>query len=255
MSKVFESIKEWSVFRKGSLSSVKSIGFTPTMGCLHEGHCSLIKKSISENDFSVLSIFVNETQFTDKSSYKNYPRAIQEDLEIARREKVDSVIFPASNEMYPDSFHYKVVEDNISLFREGIYRPGHFTGMLTVVLKLLNIVRPHRAYFGEKDYQQYELIKGMKEAFFIDTEIILCSIIRNKNGIALSSRNRNLSREQMELAEHFPLLLSSKQLSPEQITVKLKKLGFKVNYIEEVNGRRYGSVQIGETTLIDNFLV
>uniref|UniRef100_A0A3B0JIN9 Pantothenate synthetase n=1 Tax=Wolbachia endosymbiont of Aleurodicus dispersus TaxID=1288877 RepID=A0A3B0JIN9_9RICK len=254
MPKVFQSIKEWKSFRDTSLPK-KSIGFIPTMGCLHEGHCSLIKKSVLENDFSVLSIFVNETQFADKSSYKNYPRAIQEDLEISRYEKVDAVILPTSNEIYPDGFHYKIVESNISLLREGTYRPGHFIGMLTVVLKLLNIVRPNKAYFGEKDYQQYELIKGMREAFFIDTEIIPCSIIRDKNGIALSSRNRNLSKEEMELTKHFPLLLSSKQFSPEQIKAKLKALGFKVNYIEEANGRRYGSVQIGETTLIDNFLV
>ncbi|WCR54436.1 MAG: Pantothenate synthetase [Wolbachia endosymbiont of Ctenocephalides orientis wCori] len=255
MLKVFKAVKEWTTFRKSSLSNMKSIGFVPTMGCLHDGHSSLIKRSVSENDFSVLSIFVNKTQFPEKSGYENYPRTIQEDLEIAEREKVDAVILPADDEMYQDGFHFKVIEDNISLVREGMYRPGHFTGMLTVVLKLLTIVEPNKAYFSEKDYQQYELISGMKEAFFINAEIIPCPIIRDKNGVALSSRNRNLSKKQMDLAKHFPLLLSSKQFSPKQISIKLEELGFKVNYIEEVNGRRYGSVKIGETILIDNFLV
>ncbi|CAH1982555.1 unnamed protein product [Acanthoscelides obtectus] len=120
-------------------------------------------------------------------------------------------------------------------------------------MKLLNIVKAQNAYFGEKDYQQYELVKGMKEAFFIDTEIVPCPTERDENGIALSSRNRRLTKEQMNVVKNFPLLLSSKHLSPNEITEKLKALGFKVNYIEDTNNRRYGSVQIGDINLIDNF--
>ncbi|WFW29837.1 MAG: pantoate--beta-alanine ligase [Wolbachia endosymbiont of Menacanthus eurysternus] len=254
MLKIFNLIEEWKTF-KNSLLNNTTIGFIPTMGCLHEGHCSLIARSVLENDFSILSIFINKTQFSEKSDYENYPKTISEDLKIAEREKVNAVIIPTHNDIYPDGFRYKVIENNTSLVREGIYRPGHFTGMLTVVLKLLTIIGANKAYFGEKDYQQYELIKGMKEAFFINTEIIPCPTIRDKNGIALSSRNRNLNKKQINLAKNFPLLLSSKQLSSNQIKIELEKLGFKVNYIEEINGRRYGSIRIGKTTLIDNFLI
>lgn len=252
--KVFESIAEWIVFRK-TISDAKSIGFIPTMGCLHDGHRSLMRRSVSENDFSVLSIFVNGTQFADKSSCENYPKPIEDDLALAKREKIDAVILPKHVEMYADGFRYKVVEDSVSLVREGTYRPGHFTGVLTVILKFFTIVRPHKAYFGEKDYQQYELISGMKKAFFIDTDVVLCPVIRDKNGIALSSRNRMLNEEQMELVKHFPLILSSKEYTSEQVGLKLGELGFKVHYIEEANGRRYGSVQIGDISLIDNFVV
>jgi pantoate--beta-alanine ligase len=189
MAQVFKTISEWREFRKSEIFKGISLGFVPTMGALHDGHISLFNRSVKENDKSVASIFVNPTQFNDKEDLKNYPRNFDEDYRKLADAGVDYIIFPEYNDMYNDDFRYEVNEKELSKILCGASRPGHFTGVLTVVLKLLNIVKAGRAYFGEKDYQQYLLIKGMTEAFFIDTQIVPGAIVREADGLAMSSRN------------------------------------------------------------------
>ena len=154
---------------KGAPSRLQ-IGFVPTMGNLHQGHLSLLERCCTENDISVLSIFINPTQFNNKNDYTNYPQTLEQDLALAEKAKVDYILMPTYSELYPDDFAYQVSETKISQELEGKFRPGHFTGMLTVVLKLLLLVKAHRAYFGEKDYQQLQLIRGMAKSFFLETE-------------------------------------------------------------------------------------
>ena len=158
---------------------------------------------------------------------------------------------PEYKDIYPDNYEYKVIESNFSKILCGKFRPGHFDGVLTVVLKLLNLVKPNRAYFGEKDYQQLKLIEGMVKAFFIDTKIVSLPTVRTKDGLALSSRNIRLSEEQKIKAIEFPKSLAS-SLSNEKIKSHLRKKGFKVEYIEQIDNRRFGAVYLGNVRLIDN---
>lgn len=161
---------------------------------------------------------------------------------------------PDLNEIYPDDYTYIVEEKKISKDLCGATRPGHFTGVLTVVMKLLNIVKADRAYFGEKDYQQLQLIKNMVKAFFIDTEIVPCPIIRENNGLALSSRNRLLNEEQKEIA---PLLYKTlnKNIDLKQMQNELSQLGFKVDYLEKKWGRVFVAAFLGNVRLIDNVTI
>lgn len=251
MTKIIKSISEWKQLKKSYAFKEKKIGFVPTMGALHSGHISLIETCINENDISVVSIFINPTQFNDPKDLQNYPRTFAADLKLLNELKVDFLFYPDYNEIYEDNFKYRVVESELSKILCGAFRPGHFEGVLTVVLKLLNIIQPDRAYFGEKDYQQYKLIDGMCRAFFLDVEIIPCPIVREDDGLAMSSRNLLLKSEERAHAVNFPKLLQSNK-SPQQIKAELENLGFKVDYIEEIEGRRFGAVHLGKVRLIDN---
>lgn len=228
----------------------KTIGFVPTMGNLHAGHLSLCEKAVSENDITVVSIFVNPTQFNQQSDFELYPRTIQQDKTLLAG-KVDYLFLPDAESMYSDGYQIKIVESDIANTLEGEYRPGHFTGMLTVVMKLLNLVGPSRAYFGEKDFQQLLLIKRMVSALFLPIEIISCKTVRADDGLALSSRNSRLNTEQRKLAKEFPQLLMS-GLNCEEIKNQLTRLGFKVDYIIDQWQRRLGAVWIDNVRLIDN---
>lgn len=228
-----------------------SIGFVPTMGTLHEGHLSLIRESKKNNDITVVSIFVNPTQFNDKNDYKNYPNKHAEDILHLASLKVDYIFTPTKRSIYNDNYAYQIIENNFSKELCGAARPGHFEGVLTIVMKLLNIVQPTRAYFGEKDYQQYMLIKGMAEAFHMDVEIISLPTIREDDGLAMSSRNLLLGNAERKKAPHFAKLLKS-NLSDEEVKTNLEKEGFKVDYITTQNGRRFGAVFLGNVRLIDN---
>lgn len=251
MTKIIKTISEWKNIRLSKELENKQIGFVPTMGALHKGHVSLIEKCVQENDISIVSIFVNPTQFNDPNDLKNYPRTFESDYDLLNNLNVDFLFYPSYEEIYSDNFKYRIVENELSKILCGAFRPGHFEGVLTVVMKLFNIIRPHKAYFGEKDYQQYKLIDGMCKAFFMDIEIIPCPIIRDEDGLALSSRNFLLSEEERKLASNFPLLLMSNK-SNQQIRKELEELGFKVDYIEEIEGRRFGAVHVGKVRLIDN---
>ncbi|OEH46993.1 Pantothenate synthetase [Legionella parisiensis] len=159
------------------------------MGNLHAGHASLFLTSKKENDHTASSLFINPTQFNQAEDFKHYPRTLDADLKIMEDSGVDFCILPDEKSIYADGYNYQVHEHQLCQLMEGAHRPGHFNGVLTVVMKLLNLVKPHRAYFGEKDYQQYSLIHGMAKAFFMDTEIKACPTIREASGLAYSSRN------------------------------------------------------------------
>jgi len=250
---IVKSIKEIKSIIKALNND--SIGLVPTMGNLHQGHVSLIKKSLRGNDKTILTIFVNPTQFNNKEDLDNYPITLGEDQRLAEKLGVDILFLPQYEEIYPDNFSFKVINDtNFSKIFEGKYRPNHFTGVLTVVLKLLLITRPNKAYFGEKDYQQLKLVQDMTKAFFLETEIICCKTIRNSDDLPLSSRNNRLSSCGLNKAALFSRLLNS-DLSTQEIKNKLVHEGFKVEYIEEYNSRRLGAVEFENVRLIDNIEV
>ncbi len=248
--KIFKRISNWQNERKHILDD-KTIGFVPTMGALHEGHFSLIKRSIEENDFTIVSIYVNPTQFNNKDDFENYPNTFDQDIEALENLKVDYCIFPSFDQIYRDKYKYKISENDLSSKLCGAHRPGHFDGVLTIVMKLLNIAKADKAYFGEKDYQQYLLIKGMADAFFMDTEIISLPTIRTNNGLAISSRNKRLTEKELQKALEFPKLLKS-NFNDEEIKEKLTAQGFIVDYIETIDKRRFGAVHLGKVRLIDN---
>lgn len=250
MSVIINSAADWKHILS-NLKSNKNIGFVPTMGALHEGHLSLVDKCAVENDITVVSIFVNPTQFNDPNDLKNYPRNFQYDQKLLDTHNVDYIFYPDYKEIYHDNYRYKVQEIEFSKKLCGASREGHFDGVLTVVMKLLNIIEPNNAYFGEKDYQQYLLIDGMTKSFFMKTKIIPCQTVRSKDGLAHSSRNELLTPEQREIAPLFAKLLKS-NLSVEEIKNELNKSDFKVDYIEDIGGRRFGAVWLGKVRLIDN---
>ena len=232
-------------------SHKKSVGFVPTMGALHAGHESLFKKSVSENDITVASVFINRTQFNNPDDYKNYPRSIETDLQMLEKTGVDIVFLPKYEEIYNDDYRYRILENSQSKILCGTSRPGHFEGVLTIVLKLLNIVSPTRAYFGEKDYQQYLLIDGLCKSFFIDVEIIPCPTVREKDGLAMSSRNLLLTSEERKIAPNFSKILRNAK-SAALAKAQLEELGFKVDYVEDLYKRRFAAVFLGKVRLIDN---
>ena len=247
--KIIKTPEEMMALRK-SLEG-KTIGFAPTMGGLHNGHLSLINKSKSENEVTVVSVYLNETQFNDKNDLLTYPSNFEDDVKLLENAGVDYLFAPDYKVMYPDNYRYMITEKEFSKLLCGAKRPGHFDGVLTVVMKLLNIVRPTRAYFGEKDFQQLTLIKGMTEAFFLDVKIVPCPIVREENGLAISSRNRKLSPEGLKLAPKFHQILSEKG-TVEEKKEALEKQGFKVDYVTEYDGRLYAAVFLENVRLIDN---
>ncbi len=173
----------------------ETIGFVPTMGYLHEGHTSLLEAAKKGSKKVVMSIFVNPIQFGPKEDFEKYPRDFEHDYEIAENFGVDVIFYPKKEEMYKKNFSTFVNVENLSNIMCGIYRPGHFKGVCTVVLKLFNIVNPHKAYFGQKDYQQLVIIKKMVEDLNLNIEIVECPTIRDNDGLALSSRNKYLSKK------------------------------------------------------------
>lgn len=247
---MIDSIDKWKTIRE-TLKN-ESIGFVPTMGNLHAGHASLLQKSIDENSTTILSIFVNPTQFNDANDLSRYPKTLETDIDMAKDFGVDYVFLPNADMMYPDGYRYRVTENALSTQLEGQHRPGHFDGVLTVVLKLFNLIKPSKAYFGEKDRQQLLLIQDMVKALFLDIEVIACPTIRDASGLALSSRNQFLSTENKELAAKFPKMLQSNK-APEEIVGQLSNSGFVVDYVEDYGQYRFGAVKIQSVRLIDNF--
>jgi pantoate--beta-alanine ligase len=221
------------------------------MGALHAGHTSLIERARADNDRVAVSIFVNPTQYDDAADLENYPRTFEADLEKAEAVGAEIVVAPAYEDLYPDGYRFKVSESPVSQRLEGAHRKGHFDGVLTVVLKLLNIVRPHRAYFGEKDWQQLQLVRDMVDALFIDTEIVPCPTVRETDGLAMSSRNALLPEEHRRLAPQLHSVLTAGGLA-EEMTATLEEAGFEVDYVERWDRRLLGAVRIGKVRLIDN---
>jgi len=247
---VFKDIILWKKFRE-NLGFRIELGLVPTMGALHEGHLSLIRKSISENKKTVVSIYVNQTQFNDANDFKNYPVDFNQDLEMLKELGVDYVLNPSYEKMYQDDYRFRLIENSFSKLFCGKDRQGHFDGVLTVVMKLFNIVRPSRAYFGEKDFQQLTLIKDMVNSFFMDIEIVSCPIVREHDGLAMSSRNVLLNAQDRILA---PLLNKTLKMhiNADEAKKRLEENGFKVDYVEDYKHRRLAAVRLGNVRLIDN---
>lgn len=251
MLTVFQNLQAWRSWRSQIRASV---GFVPTMGALHEGHKVLIEKCYHENPVTVVSIFVNPTQFNQKEDFDRYPRVLNRDIDrLCQWGLTDVVVLAPSNpqELYPDNYRYRVEEKPISEVLCGAYRPGHFTGVLTVVMKLFWWVLPDKAYFGLKDYQQFRLIQDMVEAFGIPVKIIGVETVRDPQGLALSSRLERLNPEELKLAQQiYPLLKQSP--SCEAFIEEATRLGMKVEYCQEWENRRLTAVWIGNVRLIDN---
>jgi len=249
---IIYDLDEWINLRK-TLSPELTLGLVPTMGNLHAGHASLFSASKKENERTISSLFVNPTQFNQEDDFKHYPRTLEQDLEIMAYSGIDFCIIPDEKAIYADGYNYQIQENEFCQLMEGKHRPGHFNGVLTVVMKLLNLVKPQRAYFGEKDYQQYLLIRDMAKAFFMDVTVKSCPTIREASGLAYSSRNNRLTREQKILAEEFATLFHQHEKSCTQIHKELVAKDIIVEYIEEHQGRRFTAVRIGDIRLIDNY--
>jgi pantoate--beta-alanine ligase len=259
--------------------SGKVIGLVPTMGALHPGHLSLVKRSTAENDFTVASIFVNPTQFNDPSDLENYPRTPDRDLELLQSHGVELVFIPSVEEMYPEPDHRIFDLGGLDMGMEGAVRKGHFNGVAQIVSKLFEATRPHRAYFGQKDFQQLVIIRRLAELLDMDTRIIACPIIREKDGLAMSSRNSLLSREQRRAAPLIHRILREAQglrwsLTPgdlkEWVTLQFKQHPLmRLEYFEiveeialrpaeawEEGGNKVGciAVSLGHVRLIDNVI-
>ena len=247
---VHHSLGEWRAARSGADFACRSIGFVPTMGALHAGHRALLQRARTENERVVLSIFVNPTQFNDPTDLAKYPRTLDADLALADG-LADDVLVPPAAELYPDQYSFRVTENMLSAELEGAHRPGHFDGVLTVVLKLLNLVQPHRAYFGEKDWQQLQLVRGMAAALFLPCEIVPCLTVREPDGLAMSSRNRRLSPGGRTRAGAFPKILRS-AADAAAAAEMLRTAGFIVDYVEDRGPARLGAVRLEDVRLIDH---
>jgi pantoate--beta-alanine ligase len=240
-----QAMKEWRLKQK------VSVGFVPTMGALHEGHEELLKRAKKDNDLVVLSIFVNPTQFNDASDLAKYPKTWDQDLAMAERNGVTAIFYPKYADMYPDNYRYKMTEHEYSLQLDGAHRPGHFDGVLSVVMKLFNLVSPDRAYFGEKDFQQMTLIQGMVESFFMNLKIVPVATVREKDGLAMSSRNTRLTPEQRQKAPAIYKAITQSKSAAEAASA-LNEQGFVVDYVTDIGKRRYVAAKLGEVRLIDN---
>jgi pantoate--beta-alanine ligase len=253
MTTVCSRLENWRALRNCPEWAGQSVGFVPTMGALHAGHEALLARARAENDRVVLSIFVNPTQFNDPADLAKYPRTLEADCALARP-YVDAVIAPTAEEFYPDGYRYRVTETELSRRWEGAHRPGHFDGVLTVVLKLFNLVQPRRAYFGEKDWQQLQLVRGMVDALLLPIEVVACSTVRDHDGLALSSRNQRLSAAARAKAANFPRALQAERDARASVE-RLAAQGFEVDYVEDHDGVRLGAVRIEGVRLIDNALL
>ena len=198
--KVFDKIVDLQNQLFEDFKQGKEVGLVPTMGALHEGHASLVRRSVKENAVTVVSVFVNPTQFNDKNDLKNYPRTLDADCRLLEKCGADYVLAPSVEEMYPTPDTRQFEYPPVSTVMEGAHRPGHFNGVCQVVSRLFYIVKPQRAYFGEKDWQQIAVVKAMVRHLGIKVQIVECEIVREKDGLALSSRNTLLTKEELVFA-------------------------------------------------------
>jgi pantoate--beta-alanine ligase len=282
--KVFHKVKELSKALEELKITGNSVGFVPTMGALHHGHLSLIELAKMQNQAVLASIFVNPTQFNNPEDLKNYPRNIERDFQMLQSVSCNMVFIPDEKEIYPDENSKKTPFDfgYIASIMEGKYRPGHFNGVGTVVKRLFEIVKPNRAYFGQKDIQQYLIIKKMNDNYLPDLniELVKCPIIRESDGLAMSSRNALLSPDQRKSAALIAQTLfeakkNYKQYTPESLkNFVIEKINtdanLSVEYFELVNDpdlkmiNSWGendnilaciAVQVGNVRLIDNIYI
>ena len=258
----------------------KGVGFVPTMGALHAGHRSLVERARRENDTVVVSVFVNPTQFNDKNDLKNYPRTPEADCTVLEAAGADIVFMPSVEDIYPEPDTREFDFGLIDKVMEGATRPGHFNGVAQVVSRLFTLVRPARAYFGEKDFQQIAVIKAMVEQLKFDLEIVECAIVRGEDGLALSSRNELLTPEHRKAAPHIYATIKQcaekmTSMTPAELTEWVTETIdsnplLKTIYFEAVDARTMQKVerwedseriqgccaiQAGEIRLIDNIRI
>ena len=228
----------------------KKIGLVPTMGALHEGHASLVKRSVEENDVTVVSVFVNPTQFNDKNDLKSYPRDLEADCRLLESCRADYVFAPEVEEMYPVPDTRAFEFPPVSTVMEGAHRPGHFNGVCQVVSRLFYIVRPHRAYFGEKDWQQIAVVKAMVNYLGLAVTIVECPIVRDTDGLARSSRNALLTPGERAIAPRIYEALSQSVTYAKSHTVA-ETHDWVVSRINAVDGLdvEYFSIVDGDTLL------
>jgi pantoate--beta-alanine ligase len=241
---------------RAALASLRtgSVGLVPTMGSLHEGHLALLDAARAENDTVVMSLFVNPPQFGDASDLARYPRDEERDLDLARDASVNLVFAPSEDEMYPPGFQTWVEVTEIGAILEGRFRAGHFRGVATVVLKLLNVVRPTRVYFGQKDAQQVEVIRRMAGDLAVDVELRVVPTVRDADGLALSSRNALLSPAERTAALALPRALATRDRAAALAELESAN-GLEIDYVEVADFDPpvlAGAVRVGETRLIDN---
>ena len=220
MIKVFNKIVDLQNQLFEDRKQGKEIGFVPTMGALHEGHASLVRRSVKENAITVVSVFVNPTQFNDKNDLKNYPRTLEADCELLEKCGADYVLAPSVEEMYPEPDTRQFEYPPVSTVMEGAHRPGHFNGVCQVVSRLFYIVKPTRAYFGEKDWQQIAVVKAMVRHLGISVQIVECEIVRDEDGLAKSSRNTLLSADERAIAPNIYKALKASVKYAENHTLK-----------------------------------
>jgi pantoate--beta-alanine ligase len=227
-----------------------SLGFVPTMGALHKGHISLIKQSIKDNKHTICSIFVNPTQFNDKSDLDRYPRTLEKDLDLLKEAGCELVFVPSVLEIYPDAnepspqFNF----ENLDKVMEGKFRPGHFQGVAMVVKRLFEIVRPTRAYFGKKDFQQLAIIKRLKELLDLPVEVIGCETLRESDGLAMSSRNQLLSdKERVSAGKISQALRSAREMAGKTAIPELEEWVMNELKKDPVLDPEYFSVVVADT--------
>ncbi len=243
---VIDTILNLQDFLSGERAKGKTIGLVPTMGALHEGHASLVRRSVSENDITVVSIFLNPTQFNDPKDLERYPRTLESDCAILEKCNAQVAFVPSVKEIYPepDTRHFSYPPTDSVM--EGERRPGHFNGVCQIVSKLFSITYPDRAYFGEKDYQQIAVIRRMAEDLNFRVNIVPCPVIREEDGLAMSSRNTLLSPDEKKIATNiYRVLLESKDLG---LNVRDTQ-DWVINHINEIDGLEveYYSIVDGDT--------
>lgn len=276
---IFAKIKDLKNHLSKLRAEGKTIGFVPTMGALHAGHISLLKICQKQCDISVCSVFVNPTQFNDKKDLERYPRTLNEDIKLLEEINCSILFTPDVNEMYPEEdkrvFDFGFLDKTL----DGAFRPGHFNGVAQIVSKLFDAVEPHKAFFGEKDFQQVLVVKEMTRQLNYKIEIVSCPILRESDGLAMSSRNTLLTKEEREAASNIPLLmgeLKEQIKNKENISDAIQKIRtklasiplFKLEYLEVRNTRDLNyfdpntdkevvvliALFCGRIRLIDNFV-
>ena len=267
--RTISSISEFKEFRN-TLSG--TIGFVPTMGALHNGHLSLINNSNQTCDYTIVSIFVNPAQFSKNEDLSTYPKPLDKDLVLLNKFKIDAILLPSNDVMYPKGFSTFVNENIVSMGLEGKSRPSFFKGVTTIVAKLFNIVNPTHSFFGEKDAQQLRIIQKMVKDLNFSIQIVPCQIIREENGLAMSSRNEYLSTKSRQSAsiiydslKHGLSLLENGERNPNIIREEISKIiqiepNAKVDYIsvsdnlslEEINGEITGEVLVSTAVYFDD---
>jgi pantoate--beta-alanine ligase len=276
---IFYEIKPLRAFLSGKRKNLSSIGLVPTMGALHQGHLELVKASRGQNDLTVCSIYVNPTQFNNALDLEKYPRTLASDKEKLEKAGCDAIFAPSNEEMYQRKSEIGFDVGEIGSVLEGEFRPGHFNGVAQVVCKLFNIIQPSRAYFGQKDFQQYKVIEKLVDELQFDIQLTSVPIFRERSGLAMSSRNQRLNENEKASATVFyqSLLMASELLKKGEQIIAVKdkvrqmceaKPNVKLEYIEWVDTKNLKPVQnvlagsvlliagyVGEVRLIDNLLL